>query len=66
MTRILPLPPSHRFTKVEVIIRDRLVAFEVAARPTIFARCMRVKLTFLVAVGELLPAACAPDRLPVF
>ena len=62
----MPLPPSHPFTKSVVFFRDRLVAFEVAARPALFTSCLRVKLTFLVAVGVLLPAACALDRLLVF
>ena len=63
---LLPLPPSHPFAKLVVFFCDRLVAFEVAAGPALFASSLRVKLTLFVAVGVLLPAACAPDRLPVF
>ena len=63
---LLPLPPSHPFAKIVVFFRDLHVASEVAARPALFANSLRVNLTLFVAVGVLLPAACAPDRVPVF
>ena len=66
MIWFLPLPPSHPFAKFAVFFSDRLIIFEVAAGPPLFASFLRVQLAFFVAVGVLLASARATESLFVF
>ena len=42
MIWFMPLPPSHPFAKLVVFFCDRLIIFEVAAGPPLFASFLRV------------------------
>ena len=63
---LLPLPPSHPFAKFVVFFCDRLIVFEVAARPPLFASFLWVQLALFVAVGVLLASARATESLFFF
>ena len=63
MIWFLPLPPSHPFAKFVVFFCDRLIIFEVAAGPPIFASFLRVQLALSVAVDVVLATARATESL---
>ena len=64
--RPLALPLSHPLAKFIVFFCYRLIVFQVAARPPLFASFLRVQLALLVAVGVLLAFARATESLFVF
>ena len=66
MIWFLPLPPSHPFAKIVVFFCDRLIIFEVAAGPPLFASFLRAQLALFVAVGVLLASARATESVFFF
>mgnify|MGYP003323106308 CR=1 FL=1 len=63
---LLSLYRPHPFAKCVVLLCDRLVVFEVAAGPPLFASFLRVQLALFVAVGVLLASARATESLFFF